>query len=86
MPFADHGRLIAGRLQQLGNRRLRTVEAAVAVVVKAVEVLVLAGEHRRAAGPADGIGHQAAIEPHAFARQAIDVGRLEQLAAARCRR
>ena len=40
-------RLVAGGLEQLGERLLRAVEPAVGVVVEAVEVAVLAGQDRR---------------------------------------
>ena len=38
VPLADHGRLVAGALEELGEGGLRAVEAAVVVVVEAVEV------------------------------------------------
>ena len=39
---------------------------------------VLAGEHRGAAGPADRVGHEAAVEPHPLPGQPVDVRRLDQ--------
>ena len=41
---------------------------------------VFAGHHRRAARPADGIGNQAAVEPHPLARDPVEVRRLNELA------
>ncbi len=41
VPLANNGRLVTGRTEQLGERRLRTVEAAVGVVVEAIQVRVL---------------------------------------------
>src|SRR5262249_27308509 len=58
---------------------LFAVELAVGVVVEAVPVRVLAGEDCGPAGPADGVRDEAAIEPHAFFRDAVEAGRFEQL-------
>ena len=80
VPFADDRRLVAGFLQQFRESHLGRVEPAVGVVVKAVEVVVLPRQHARPAGPADGIGHQAAVEPHALPGQPVDVRRLVELA------
>ena len=78
VPLADDRRLVAGAVQQLGERDLRAVEPAVGVVVEAVAVGVFPGQDRGPAGPADGIRHDAAVESHPFPGQAIDVRRLDQ--------
>ena len=78
VPLADDGRLVAGGVEQLGEGRLRAVEAAVGVVVEAVRVGVLAGQDRCAAGPADRVRHDAPVEPHPLPGQPIDVRRLDQ--------
>ena len=44
MPFANDRGLIAGLLQELGERNLRAIELAVCIVVEAVCMVVLAGE------------------------------------------
>jgi hypothetical protein len=78
VPFADDGGLVAGLLQQLGEGLLRAVEA-VAVVVEAVQVAVFAGLDDGAAGAADGVGHETALELHALLREPVHVRRLQQL-------
>ena len=78
VPLADDRGLVAGLLQQLGKGLLGAVEA-VAVAEEAVDVAVLAGQDDGPAGAADRVGHQAAVEEHPFAGEAIDVRRLEQL-------
>ena len=79
MPFADHGGLVSGRLQQFWKSGLSAVElVAGSIVVKAVGVTVLAGEHCSAAWPANRIGNQAAIEPHSLPGQPVDVGRANE--------
>ena len=79
VPLAEDRGLVAGGLEQFGKRDLRAVEAAVGVVEEAVGVAVLAGEDGGPRRPADGVGHEAPVEAHALLRDAIDVGRLDQL-------
>ena len=78
MPLADKGGRIARLLQQFGERLLAAIKLAVAVVVEAVAMRILAGQDGRPTGPADGIGDQAAVEPHSLASQSVHVGRFEQ--------
>src|SRR6185312_13633714 len=80
VPFADDSGLIAGFLQQLWEGGLRTVEAAVGVVVEAVGVRILAGDERGPARAADRIANHAAIEANSVLTDAIDIRRVEQLA------
>ncbi len=80
MPLADDGRLVAGRLQQLRQRHLAAVEG-VAVVAQPVQVTVLAGQQNGAARRADRVRDEAVREAHAFTGDAIDVRRLDQVAA-----
>ena len=81
MPLANDRGLVAGLLENLRKRGLRAIEAdAAGIVVEAVDVIVGAGEHGGAAGPADGVGHETAVEAHALLRDAVDVRRIEQLA------
>ena len=79
MPLADNGGLVAGGLQQLGHCLLRSVKR-LPVVEQSIQVAVLAGQHHGAAGSADGIGHQAIVEAHAFAPDAVDIRRMVQAA------
>ena len=74
VPLADHGRLVAGRLHELGEGLLVPVED-VAVLQVPVGVGVQPGQHRRAARSADRVPAEAVLEEHALARQPIDVRR-----------
>ena len=78
VPLAENGRLVTGRAEQLGEGRLRTVEAAVGVVVKTIQVGVLTGQDRCAAGTADRVRHDAPVKTHPLPGQAIDVRRVDQ--------
>ena len=78
VPLAENGRLVTGRTEQLGEGRLRTVEAAVGVVVEAIQMGVLTGQNRCAAGTADRVRHDAPVETHPLLGQAIDVRRIDQ--------
>ena len=73
VPLADDGSLVASLLEELGEGDLRAVEDGIRVVIEAVQVRILAGENDRTARSADGVGHQGAIEAHAFLGEAIDV-------------
>ena len=77
MPLADHGRLVAGVVQQLGEGLLRAVEGA-RVVREAVLVAVFARQDAGARGARDGVGHVAVLEEHAFAGQPVQIGGLDQ--------
>ena len=79
VPFADHGGLIAGLLEQLWKGGLETIKPTVAVVVKAVDMTVSAGEERGATGAAQRVVHQKPIEPHAFVCQPVNVRCLDQM-------
>ena len=80
VPLADDGGLVAGLLKELREGDLRAVEDGIRVVIESVQVRILAGEDNRATRTADGVGHQGAIETHAFIGEAIDVRGLVQLA------
>ncbi len=80
MPLADDRSRIASGLHHWREAGLGAVEAAVAVVVEAVEVRVLASQDRGATGTTDRIGDQTAIEPHTAFGQTVHVGRFKQLA------
>ncbi len=80
VPLADHGGLIAGALQFLGDVVALGIERFVQRV-DAVLVAVLAGEDRGAAGRADGVGAEAIGEAHAAVGDAVDVRRLVDAAA-----
>ena len=80
VPFADHGGLVAGALQFLGDVIALGVER-IFEGVDAVLVAVLAGENRGAAGRADGIGAEAVGEANAAVGDAVDVRRLIDAAA-----
>ena len=71
VPFSDHGRGVPGLLQQFGEGLLRSVK-----FVEdwgAVEVAVLAGEHRRPRRGRDGVGGKAVVEHHSVLGQAVHV-------------
>ena len=80
VPLADHRRLVAGVVQQLGERLLVAVERA-RIVREAVHMAVLAREDAGPRGSRNGIGDVAALEEHAFARQTVEVGGFDQQAA-----
>ncbi len=73
MPLAHDGRRISGRLEQLGERYLRTIELAVGVVVKAIHVRVLAVRMVARLGPQWSYRLHT-IEAHAFASYSIHIG------------
>ena len=56
VPFADHGGLVTGLLDQLGEGGLAAVEARVVIVEEPVGVGMEAGEDSGAGGAANGIG------------------------------
>ena len=79
MPFADHARVITGRLQHLRHRRLTAIEA-----VKdcdAVDVAVFAGQNAGAARSANRVHAKTIEEAHSFIGEAIEIGRLVDAAA-----
>ena len=80
MPFADDRRLVAGRLQQLRERDLPSVEV-VAERLNAVDMIVRPGQDRRAARRADRIRAKAIVEAHAFVREPVQMRRLVDAAA-----
>ena len=73
VPLADDGGLVASLLKELREGDLRAVEDGIRVIVEPVQVRILAGQDDRTARTADGVGHQGAIEAHAFLGEAIDV-------------
>ena len=79
VPLADHAGVIAAGLQVLGHVVARAIEAV--EHRHAVEVRILPGEQRGAAGRADGIGDKRIREPHAFLGEPVDVRRLVHLRA-----
>ena len=79
VPFPNHGCLVAGLLEQLRKGVLRTIESTIAVVVKAIDMAVSAGEERGATGAAQRVVHQKPIEPHAFVCQPVNVRCLDQM-------
>ena len=82
VPLADDGRVVAGLVEQAGKRRLLLLVERIEVL-DAVSVGVLAGEDRRPAGRADGVGHEAVGEPHALRGDAVDLrGRVDLRAVA----
>lgn len=71
VPFSDHGRGVSGLLQQFGEGLLRSVK-----FVEdrgAVEVAVLAGEHRCPRRGRDGVGGKAVVKHHSVLGQAVHV-------------
>lgn len=76
--LADDRRLVAGLLEEFGERLLVLLELD-AVPIHAVQVAVLAREDDGPHRPADGVGDVALVEAHAFAGKAVDVGRLVDL-------
>jgi hypothetical protein len=79
MPFADHARVITGRLQRLGHGPLAAVEGI--ENSDAVDVRIFAGENARAARGANGIHGEAIVKTQAFVREAVEMRRLVDLAA-----
>ena len=73
MPFADHAGVIARLLQQARDRHARAVEAV--EDGNAVEVRVLPGQDRGAAGRADRVRREHPRQQRALPRQPIEVGR-----------
>ena len=69
VPFADDAGMVAAGLQALSDVVARAVEGI--EDGHAVEVRVLAGQQRRAAGRADGIGDEGVCEPNAISGQSI---------------
>src|SRR4051812_32981795 len=80
MPLTYDSGLIASRLEQLGHGGLRSVKAAVFVIIESIRVAVFAREDASAARAANGIRHQAAVEAHALFGQTINVGSLDEFA------
>ena len=80
VPLADHGGLVAGALEFLGDVIALGVER-LFEGVDAVLVAVLAGEDGGAAGRADRVGAEAVGEAHAAVGDAVDVRRLVDAAA-----
>ena len=79
VPLADHARMVAGRLQVLGDGRLRAVEAV--EHRHAVLVAVLAGQDAGPAGRADRVDAEAGVQSHALVGEAVEVRRLVDPAA-----
>ena len=79
VPLADHARMVARRLQVLGDGRLRAVEAV--EHRHAVLVAVLAGQDAGPAGRADRVDAEAGVETHALLGEAVEVRRLVDPAA-----
>ena len=79
VPLADDGGLVPGLLEKLREGELGAVEDGIRIIVEPVHVRILAGQDDGAAGSADGIGDEGAIETHAFLGDAVDVRRLVQL-------
>ena len=73
MPLAQHQGVVAGLLEHLGDHRSGRIEGV--EHRHAVDVAVLAGEDRRAAGRADRVRGVNAIEPHALLREPVDIRR-----------
>jgi len=80
VPLADDRRLVAGLLEQLGERLLRRVELD-AVVDHPVRVAVLPRLDHRPARRADRVRHKTVMEDHPLGGQAVDLGRLVDLRA-----
>ena len=78
MPFADDRCLVAGLLQEFGDRHLPAVEPAV-VVGKAIPVAVFAGEDHRPRGAADRIGTETVAKQGTLTGNPVDVGGVDQL-------
>jgi hypothetical protein len=78
VPLTKNRRLITGCTEQLGKGRLRTVKVTVGVVIKTIQMRVLAGQNRCATGPANRIPHNAPVKTHPFLAQAIDVRRIDE--------
>ena len=72
MPFPDHGGLVAGLAEQLGERDLRSVEH-VRVVSHSIQMAVKPGLNHRARRGADRVGDHGPVEPHSPVREAVDV-------------
>jgi hypothetical protein len=79
VPFADHAGVVAAFLQVLGH----VVAAAVEAVENrhAIQVRILPGEQRGAAGGADGVGDEAVGEARATFGEAVNVRGLVDLGA-----
>ena len=77
MPLANHCRLIARLLQQLGVGLLASVEG-FGVVCKAVGMTVFARKHASARGPAKRIGYIAVGKSHAIVGNPVEVWRLDK--------
>ena len=79
MPLPHDGRLVAGRLQQLGQRDLAAVER-VAVIPKTIRVTVFPRQQDGSTRCADRVGDEAVGEANAVSGEAIDVRRLDEIA------
>ena len=86
MPLADHAGGVALRLERVGEGALAETQAEVGVAAHRVELpaeagLIAAGQQARARRAADRVRHVALLEQDAAARERVDVGRLDHLAA-----
>ena len=80
VPLSDEGGLVAGGAEQLRESRLGAVEDGVGVVIETVQVGILAGQDDGTARTADRVRDEGPVEAHALLGDAVDVGRLDQLA------
>ena len=74
MPFPVKGRLIAGLLHVLGERRLIAIEV-VSVVHEAVEVAMFPRQNHGPTRSADGVCAKTVLEKHALSGEMVDVWR-----------
>ena len=84
MPFANHPRVISRRLQIFGKHRLRIIN--VIENRNAVEVRIFSGEDHGAARRTNRIRDEGVREAHSFTSDAVNVGRVDKLAAVRANR
>ena len=79
VPFANHGRLVAGLLQQFGKGLLAPVKL-IPIVAHTVQVAVFSGQNRGPAGCAKTISTKGVFKAHSFLCQSVDVGRFVNFA------
>lgn len=72
MPFANHGSLVAGFLEQFWKSLLVPVEP-VAVPPEPVQMAVLSGQDDRSTWTANGIGAETVLKQHPIACQLVDL-------------
>jgi hypothetical protein len=80
VPLADHRRLVPVLAEHLRERQQAVVEVR-GQCRDAVDMIVRAGQNRRAARRADRVGAEATIEPHAASRDPVQVRRFVDAAA-----